>query len=508
MFRLVSYLILSSFLFSFTHGPSKQKVEVLYYSLDRESIPQLLSFYQLYSETDCGKEALREALRLLSGDCDKIVESSLPITDLSLLSKLIGTFSKPAESCEITFSDEEIEIVKMIGRRLGNRMLEGHQAKMESDVLSLSDDQIDVARSVFLSQGYSEEKIESLESALDLMALQVLSRLSENATPEEKIIEINRLLFDEMRFRFPPKSLYAKDIDQFTFLSSVLESRRGVCLGVSVLYLSLAQRLNLELESVTPPGHIYVRTRDNDRTINIETTHRGIHIETEQYLGVETVSSHVRTNKEAVGLTHMNQASVFWQNEEYEKAVAAYRIAEKYIEDDYLLKQFLGINLVLCGKKWEGKRYLRQIREAVPKHSITSSSIVEDYLDGKVDAEGMKAVFKHVDETRESILAKQEELIKVCKKYPKFRDGHFHLAITYLQLGRYKEGIEVLDRFHKIDQNNPTVEFYLAQLYLQRLNYQKAWEHFDCLGKILEHKDHSPKVVKNLKKALDFYCPG
>src|SRR5665647_1570782 len=104
------------------------------------------------------------------------------------------------------------------------------------------------------------------------MALQILARLPPKASPQQKILKINELIFDEMRFRFPPHSLYAKDIDVYTFLPSVLDSHRGVCLGVSILYLCIAQRLDLNLEMITPPGHIYVRYRTTDQTINIETT--------------------------------------------------------------------------------------------------------------------------------------------------------------------------------------------------------------------------------------------
>ena len=92
-----------------------------------------------------------------------------------------------------------------------------------------------------------------------------------------------------MRFRFPPHSLHAKDIDIYTFLPSVLDGRRGVCLGVSILYLCLAQRLGLDLEIITPPGHIYVRYQSPEgEMINIETTARGIDIPSERYLGMET----------------------------------------------------------------------------------------------------------------------------------------------------------------------------------------------------------------------------
>src|SRR6202044_1243325 len=123
-----------------------------------------------------------------------------------------------------------------------------------------------------------------------------------NATPQQKIDAINSFIFEEMGFRFPPHSRYAKDIDIYTFLPSVLDSRRGVCLGVSILYLCLAQRLGLNLEMITPPGHIYIRYHEGENIINIETTCRGIHMDSEDYLGINTRCLQMRNIKEVIGL--------------------------------------------------------------------------------------------------------------------------------------------------------------------------------------------------------------
>ena len=121
-------------------------------------------------------------------------------------------------------------------------------------------------------------KIRSYEAILDLMAMQVRARLGTTFRPEEVVKELNRYVFAEQEFRFPPHSTYAKDIDLYSFLPSVIETRRGVCLGVSILYLCLGQRLGVPLEIITPPGHIYVRYNDGTTITNIETTARGVHI--------------------------------------------------------------------------------------------------------------------------------------------------------------------------------------------------------------------------------------
>ena len=82
-----------------------------------------------------------------------------------------------------------------------------------------------------------------------------------------------------------------------------------------------------------------------------------------------------------------------------------------------------------------------------------------------------------VDETRESIQKKQKELNAILKRYPHYRAGLMHLATTWLQLGRGNEAKEVLERYHKIDPNNATVEYYLCILCLERLDYNRAWVH-------------------------------
>ena len=158
-----------------------------------------------------------------------------------------------------------------------------------------------------------------------------------------------------MQFRFPPHSLYAKDIDLYTFLPSVLDSRKGVCLGVSILYLCLAQRIDLPLEIITPPGHIYVRYRNKESITNIETTARGINLPSDTYLGINTRKLMQRTIKEVIGMAFVNQASAVWGKEDYLTTVSLYEKSALYLPDDPLLKMFLGFNYLFIGKKRKEK---------------------------------------------------------------------------------------------------------------------------------------------------------
>ena len=380
------------------------------------------------------------------------------------------------------------------------------------EFLQLPSDQIDLARGLLIAELGTEkgakEKIQSYEASLDLMTLQIFARLKPNATPLEKIRAINDYIFSEMRFRFPPHSLCAKEIDAYTFLPSVLDKRRGVCLGVSILYLCLAQRLDLSLQAITPPGHIFVRFVDeHQNATNIETTARGIDIPTEMYLGVETNKLQTRTIRECIGLAFMNQAAVSWHKGDPNAAVALYEKARPFLEDDYLLNLFLGFNYLFIGKEKEGKELLKKIQGKAPEHVVMGDTISEDYLANRVNAEGISAVFLEVDETRASILEKQQQLAAVIEKYPTFRQGIFQLAVTWMQLGREKEALPLLERYATINPMDPTVSYYLAAIHFQRHNFNQAWKYLHAADAIVEKKGYSPKVLKELKRALQRQCP-
>lgn len=484
------------------YAAENPSLKTLYNSLDPLSISQHLAFYELYPDTPYGDKALKKSWELLNQEknISSIPEWTLPKFDVQAIISLVTrqSFDPP-----VTLTEEQLTVIEKLGEKLGNRKLKGHQAWTEQELIALPSEEIDLGRALLISQSPdAKHAARQYEASLDLMALQIRVRLSNHATHEEKIREISRFIFQEMQFRFPPHSLYAKDIDLYTFLPSVLDSRQGVCLGVSILYLALAQRLELPLEIITPPGHIYVRYVKDGQETNIETTARGIHLPSETYLGIDTRSLQKRTMKEVIGLAFINQASVFWSKGDFATTVSLYEKARPYLQDDQLLKLFLGLNYLFTGKKAEGKKLLEEIRKLTFDYAVSPETIPEDYLNRKVDAEGIKVIFLPVDETRASIIEKQKKLEKVLKRYPQFRAGILQLAITWLQLGRGSEALEVLEKHHAIDPNNSVVEYYLAVLCLQRYDYLRAWKFLRSTEAILASRDHAPKALKGVKSTL------
>ncbi|MEI8124241.1 MAG: transglutaminase family protein [Parachlamydiaceae bacterium] len=505
-------LLLSLFSVLNSQEVSPIRLRALYNSLDPKSVAQHLAFYELYPQTSEGQQAVRDAYTLLSGTLVNSSQTpSLPPTLVSSIQAIIGLVNKHPGDAGIELNDRELQQIEQLACRLPNRFLAGFSALSEDDVMALHPAQIDLARGILLSQlGNSPDamrKIRSYEAAIDLMALQILTRVGLYDTPKTKIRAINQYIFEEMGFRFPPHSSYAKDIDLYTFLPSVLDSRRGVCLGVSILYICLAQRLNLDLEIVTPPGHIFVRWIGDHEEVNIETTARGVNIPTEEYLGVDTRKLQKRNIKETIGMAHFNQASIYWERQDYDKALASYLKAQPYLIGDKQLTTLMGYAYLLRGDEEKARFLLKQVVDYLPDHAVSKDTVAEDYFNGVVGIDGIRATFLHVDENRETLVAKRKALEEALQKYPRFRDGIFSLAGTWLQLHRAGEALEALQRYHDIDPTNAPVEYYLAALYAERLDFNQAWEHFRNAELIAQKREHKPKALLDLRQELAERCP-
>ncbi|HEV7736696.1 MAG TPA: transglutaminase family protein [Chlamydiales bacterium] len=480
----------------------------LYATLDPTSISQHFAFYELYPNAKEGRDALRHAWDLLAGGCGSSCDPELILPTIDP-NPIISLVNRSAETPLL--NEEQLQVIEKLGSHLPNRKLKGHNVWTKQEVLSLEPSEIDLARALLIAESFQSVdafQIRSYEASLDLMALQIIARLTLNATPIEKIRTINDYIFSELRFRFPPHSLYAKDIDLYTLLPAVIDSRRGVCLGVSILYLSLAQRLDLDLQAITPPGHIYVRyVAPNGDTINIETTARGIDIPSDMYLSLETRKLQQRNIKEVVGLAFMNQAAVAWHKKETKIAIDLYQRGMEFLPQDPLIHTFLGFQYLFNGEEAKGKELLASVKGLLPDHLISTDFIVEDYLSGAASVDGIRAIYQEVDETRNSILLKQKELAGILDKHPSFRGAIFHLAITHLQLGREKEAIPLLERYVNLDAKNPVVAYYLAALHRQRMNYNASWKYLKIAETIVHERKHYPKALEDLRRGLVIACP-
>ena len=64
-----------------------------------------------------------------------------------------------------------------------------------------------------------------------------------------------------------------------SFLNEVIDRRTGIPITLALLYIELGQRMGLELDGLSFPGHFLVRYRDGDHLVFIDPFHRGARLD-------------------------------------------------------------------------------------------------------------------------------------------------------------------------------------------------------------------------------------
>ncbi len=207
-------------------------------------------------------------------------------------------------------------------------------------------------------------------------------------------------------------------------------------------------------------------------------------------------------------MNFVNQAANLWQTGKLDKAIEAYETALAFCPGDPHATELLAYVCLIDGQRERAHALLTPLRNHIPDHAVSTNALNADILDGNADATGVAAIFQHVDETRTSILEKQTEIREILDRQPNFRQGWFHLAITWLQLGRNKEALQTLHHYHTLDPSDATAEYYIAALSLERYNYPEAWQHLQNAEALTAARDYSPKPLEELRRGLQMRSPA
>ena len=167
---------------------------------------------------------------------------------------------------------------------LANKDKEGLYARSIEQVLRLDNKEVDLATAVLIVSEQWSDVVAGRRYLADLddMALEIRARLKKKGLQAnyKAVAVINEYLFDELGFGSVSEANDPNDL----FMHSVMDRKRGYCLSLSILYLSLGERLGLPLYGVVVPGHFFVRYDDGRIRFNIETTSKGGYADDEHYI--------------------------------------------------------------------------------------------------------------------------------------------------------------------------------------------------------------------------------
>jgi regulator of sirC expression with transglutaminase-like and TPR domain len=129
-----------------------------------------------------------------------------------------------------------------------------------TQLLAGGDERIELARACLLiaEDAYPGLDVEGYVNEVARLALRLRGRLSRTAGAEEKVVELNRFLFDELGYTGNSEEYYDP---RNSYLNEVIDRRTGIPITLSVLYMELGRKIGLPLEGVSFPGHFLVRVR-------------------------------------------------------------------------------------------------------------------------------------------------------------------------------------------------------------------------------------------------------
>ena len=127
-----------------------------------------------------------------------------------------------------------------------------------ADAVRQGETRIDLAEACLMiaQDAYPSLDIERYIAELERMADQLRTRLPPSASPEECIVGLNELLFEDLGFHGNVDEYYDP---RNSYLNDVIERRTGIPITLAVLYMEVGRRAGLSLEGISFPGHFLVR---------------------------------------------------------------------------------------------------------------------------------------------------------------------------------------------------------------------------------------------------------
>ena len=174
---------------------------------------------------------------------------------------------------------------------------------------------------------------------IDEIVNTIKTEVKDSKQPQVRLNTINNILYKKMGFSYDlsdPKVRKSKN----RYLNGLLDSKKGSCITLPLLYLIVGQRLNYPIYPVIAPSHLFLRyINSSSNNINIEATSKGKTFTNSRYIRDFSISkqgiqsgAYMRemTYKEYLSeLVLINAIRYFHDKKDYDKAFKYIDIAQK-----------------------------------------------------------------------------------------------------------------------------------------------------------------------------------
>jgi hypothetical protein len=152
--------------------------------------------------------------------------------------------------------------------------------------LDLPEQRIDigVAALTFAKEVYPALDIDAYSRKLDVLAQKVRFLARGSLDPEHRVRVLNTVLFRDEGFRYD-RDPFSRAREEYYYLNGILDTKKGICYTMPLLYIAVAQRVGYPIYPVAAPDHLFVRYVDPTfRRQNVETTSGGKFFTDDDYI--------------------------------------------------------------------------------------------------------------------------------------------------------------------------------------------------------------------------------
>lgn len=365
------------------------------------------------------------------------------------------------------------------------------------EVAYLPDNKINLAESaLILSKAiYPKIDVNNYLERLGEIANEIKSRLKSrgSAEPSQIISEINKF-FREKKIKAEsiltttPSLLFESERDKFLF-NKVVDSMSGNCLGLTTLYWSIAEQLDLPLSAVIIPQHVFLRFyADKEKYRNIEPTAGGAEVEDAEYIKQtkkligdkipvnstpDKVNFYVLSKKQFIGLILYNRGVDYLRQNNFQVARRDFDSALRLYEGFHEAYKSRAAIYLKEDKFQDAIADLKRAMSLEPDCPTTYFSMGNAYFNLKEFNEAMKYFDRAID------------------LVPQYLEAYHHRGLCYTQQQRYSSAISDLSF---VINASPSAKAY----------YDRGIIHFNMKKYKEAIKDYTEAITRD-EKLVDAY---
>lgn len=315
---------------------------------------------------------------------------------------------------------------------------------------------------------------------LDRLAQRIRGEIAGRRDPESIVSAMNAVVFGDAKFAYDP---VAGNPENY-LLDRVLEKKQGNCLGMTVLYVALGERLGIPLRGVYVPSHCFARFDDGETRINIEMGKGGAAWDDARYAKLFNLSEgrpYLRSldRNEMIGVYLKSLGAACGRKEMDSEAFRLYDEAARYYPGLPDVYYNAGVLLMREGKVEEAIAQYRRALALDPQHAS-----IRNNLGAALARQG------RIDEA----LPEAQRAVALA---PGDVAARGNLAGMYLSSGMTAEGIREYNRILEIDNRNPGALAGLVRAYFIRGEYRDALAYCDRANRL------GCRIDPLLQKALE-----